>query len=72
MIREVHIYGFANELGRSEKSVQHTGLGRQLIEKACEIASQAGYPKIKVISAIGTQLYYEKLGFRKAGLYHEK
>ena len=72
MIREVHIYGFAAKLSGENTSAQHHGLGRQLIQHACEIANDYGYASINVISAIGTREYYRKLGFNDNGLYQSK
>ena len=63
MIREVHVYGRVASLHGSGQNAQHTGLGRRLIEKACEIALAHQYIHINVISAIGTRKYYENLGF---------
>ncbi len=70
MIREVHIYGVLTAL-RESGNYQHAGYGRRLINKAIEIAKKNGYKRLKVISAIGTRAYYEKLGFCQNGLYHE-
>ncbi len=70
MIREVHIYGPSLPLGdESQGEAQHIGLGTQLIEKAKEMAREAGYKRIAVISAIGTRNYYRKHGFALDGLY---
>ena len=70
MIREVHVYGPALNLGEdSHGEAQHMGLGSRLVERACEIARQAGYDRIAVISAIGTQEYYARLGFAADGHY---
>ena len=62
MIREVHVYGPALNLGKdSSGEAQHMGLGTELIiEKAKEMAKEAGYGRIAVISAIGTREYYNK------------
>lgn len=72
MIREVHVYGFATKIDSSGSSAQHHGLGRALIERACEIARDAGYSSINVISAIGTRDYYRRQDFKDAGLYQRK
>lgn len=72
MIREVHIYGIATKLAQEGTSAQHRGLGRQLIERACTIAREAGYRALNVISAVGTREYYRKLGFRDRGLYQQR
>lgn len=72
MIREVHIYGEAARIDEDGKAAQHLGLGRKLIERACEIARKAGYTSINVISSVGTRNYYRKLGFVDADLYQNK
>jgi elongator complex protein 3 len=70
MIREVHVYGVAADLGeRSPQKAQHLGLGRRLIERAARLAAEAGHREIAVISAVGTRDYYRALGFRDRGLY---
>lgn len=74
MIREVHVYGAVAGIHQEGQAAQHRGLGKQLVERACEIARDAGYERINVISAIGTREYYRKLGFTVAhdGLYQQK
>lgn len=72
MIREVHVYGMATQLGAGGTSAQHLGLGRRLIERASEIAREAGYSRFNVISAVGTREYYRHLGFIDHGLYQQK
>ena len=72
MIREVHVYGRASSLHKSGTSAQHRGLGKKLIERASELAREAGYTKLNVISAIGTRAYYRNLGFIDNGLYQQK
>lgn len=72
MIREVHVYGNAAHISGHDGTAQHLGLGKKLIEKACEIATEAGYERINVISAIGTRPYYRKRGFSDNGLYQQR
>lgn len=79
MIREVHIYGSVVQLDKNlpdnQGRAQHIGLGKSLIEKACQIASDAGYTKMNVISAIGTRSYYRRQGFTQMttnGLYQQR
>lgn len=72
MIREVHVYGATAQIHQEGSSAQHTGLGRKLVARACEIAAQAGYERINVISAVGTREYYRHLGFTDNGLYQTK
>lgn len=70
MVRELHIYGPALELGAAHQGQpQHAGLGRRLAEHAMQIAREAGFARIAVISAIGTREYYRKLGFARDELY---
>lgn len=69
MIREVHVYGIAAHLGKSDVAAQHRGLGRALVSRAVDIAREAGYARLNVISSVGTREYYRHLGFADAGLY---
>lgn len=72
MIREVHVYGAVARFHETGEGAQHLGLGRKLVERACEIAREAGYARINVISAVGTRGYYRALGFSDAGLYQTR
>lgn len=72
MIREVHVYGRVAGLHQGGENAQHRGLGRMLIERACDIAEENGYQAINVISAIGTRVYYRKQGFTDNGLYQQR
>ena len=72
MIRELHVYGQAIELGKkseSEKGSQHKGFGKWLMDKAEEIAKGNGYKKLYVLSGIGVREYYKKLGYSLEGAY---
>ncbi len=70
MIREVHVYGPALNLGdNSQGEAQHMGLGTELVQKAMQMAKEAGYSHIAVISAIGTRNYYTRHGFVLNGAY---
>ncbi len=70
MIREVHVYGPALEIGgASEGEAQHRGLGRRLIERAEELARERAFARLAVIAAIGTRAYYRRLGFDVEGAY---
>lgn len=72
MIREVHVYGVAARVGQEGVAAQHRGLGRSLVARACELAREAGFERINVISAVGTREYYRSLGFTDHGLYQHK
>ena len=71
LLRELHVYGEATALGK-QGTVQHRGMGKQLMKKAEEIAKQNGKDKIVVISAVGTREYYKKLGYEREGIYMVK
>lgn len=68
IIRELHVYGPALNIGSSAKT-QHLGLGTKLLNRAKKIAHQKKYSKLSVISAVGTKEYYRKKGFQDNLLY---
>jgi len=74
IIRELHVYGQKQSLSAESapSKTQHMGFGKQLMQKAEEIAADAGFKKIAVISAIGTREYYKKLGYKLEGTYMTK
>jgi histone acetyltransferase (RNA polymerase elongator complex component) len=41
---------------------QHGGFGRQLMQRAEQVAISAGFRKIAVISGVGVRNYYRRLG----------
>jgi elongator complex protein 3 len=73
-IRELHIYSRALQLGAtSERSLQHQGLGKELMAKAEQIAREEwGCNKILVISGVGVRPYYQKRGYAQEGPYMGK
>jgi len=74
LIRELHIYGSMVPVGKGakQKEWQHRGYGKELIEHAEKIASEAGYGKLAIISGIGAREYYRKLGYNLDGVYMAK
>lgn len=77
MIRELHVYGKVQEVGVStgntgDKSAQHLGLGRKLLEIAESISSRNGMSQIAIISGIGVRGYYQKNGYELRGSYMMK
>ncbi len=73
IIRELHTYGkTVQHEQKGSEHTQHKGLGKQLMINAEEIAREASYKKIAVISSIGTRDYYRKLGYTRVGLYMVK
>lgn len=70
MLREVHVYGQSLRLGENAAGVaQHAGLGTRLLEEAADLARQAGYARLAVISATGTRDYYRRRGYVDGALY---
>ncbi|MBP6069119.1 MAG: GNAT family N-acetyltransferase, partial [Anaerolineaceae bacterium] len=73
IIREVHVYGQSLEVGTEQAgAAQHAGLGKNLIQKAEEIARAQGYKQLAVIAAVGTRQYYAMRGFEMGELYMVK
>ena len=74
VVRELHVYG--SEVGVGEAAGdghQHQGYGRRLLARAEELAADAGYVKLAVLSGIGAREYYrEKLGYIQDGPYVSK
>ena len=70
MIREVHVYGPALGIGaESSGQPQHAGLGTRLLDAARQLSRDAGFHRISVIAATGTQGYYAARGFARGELY---
>ncbi|SIR23860.1 elongator complex protein 3 [Haladaptatus litoreus] len=75
LIRELHVYGSEVSVGSESEDTQHQhrGYGRRLMEKAEDLARDAGYEKLSVISGIGAREYYRnKLGYHQDGPYVSK
>ncbi|MCX8194074.1 MAG: tRNA uridine(34) 5-carboxymethylaminomethyl modification radical SAM/GNAT enzyme Elp3 [Candidatus Pacearchaeota archaeon] len=73
LVRELHVYGPAVELGKKAKEViQHKGLGKWLMNEAEKIAKAKKCTKIKVISGVGVREYYRTLGYNLEGTYMVK
>ena len=70
VIRELHIYGRALTIGATgEGNAQHRGMGSHLLAGAADIARAAGWRRLSVIAALGTQEYYRRRGFSSGELY---
>ena len=72
IVRELHVYGQALNLGKEGEESQHRGLGKLLMKKAEEIANEEGFDKLSVISGVGVREYYRKLGYELEGAYMTK
>ncbi len=73
-IRELHVYGQSIPIGEQmEKSGQHKGWGKKLMEEAETIAkNEYGMEQINVIAGIGVREYYRKLGYVQNGAFVKK
>lgn len=74
LIRELHVYGPVALIGlKDDISWQHRGFGRMLMNKAEQISKEEyDANKILVMSAVGTRMYYKKLGYKLEGPYMVK
>jgi len=75
LVRELHVYGSQVGLGSASEDDQHQhrGYGRRLLETAEELAADAGFDKLAVISGIGVRQYYrDKLDYKQDGPYVSK
>ena len=83
VVRELHVYGSEVGVGRAADEGngeaggvdqhQHRGYGRRLVRRAEELAADAGYEKLAILSGIGVRRYYrDKLGYRQDGPYVSK
>ncbi|MFO7833125.1 MAG: GNAT family N-acetyltransferase, partial [Halohasta sp.] len=75
IVRELHVYGSEAGIGKEagDRDWQHRGYGRKLLAQAEELAVDAGFDKLSVISGIGVRQYYrEKLGYTQDGPYVSK
>ena len=71
LIRELHVYGPAVSIGK-RGTVQHKGIGKNLLKKAEGIARKEHKKKIVIISGVGAREYYRKLGYISEGPYMVK
>lgn len=75
LIRELHVYGSLQSLKTQEESgqkVQHSGLGKRLLETAEKIAQKSDFSKLSVISGVGVREYYRKQGYKLEETYMVK
>jgi len=72
LLRELHVYGSIVPLGkgaREDEEWQHRNYGIRLLRKAEEIARDAGYRKLAIMSGIGVRDYYRRQGYERSGPY---
>jgi elongator complex protein 3 len=71
IIRELHVYGELVAMG-TVKKVQHSGLGKELLNAAERLVAAAEINKIAIISGVGVRGYYKKLGYKLEETYMKK
>jgi elongator complex protein 3 len=71
LMRELHVYGSLVPLGRDAESDewQHRNFGKALVARAEEIASDAGFTSLGIMSGIGVRPYYRRQGYERRGPY---
>ena len=74
IIRELKVLGKEVAIGKkSDKGVQHKGLGQDLIEESERIClEEFDKKKLFILSGIGVKQYYRKLGYANDGVYVSK
>jgi elongator complex protein 3 len=72
IVRQLQVVGPAVPIGEDDEAIQHSGYGRQLVERAEAIARSNGFAKLAIISAVGTREYYGNLGYERDGPYMSK
>lgn len=72
LIREIHTYGQLTPIDGGKGAVQHSGLGKKLLQQAEKMAAKEGYKKIAVIAGIGVREYFRKNGYTLEGEYMVK
>ncbi|MFA5331401.1 MAG: tRNA uridine(34) 5-carboxymethylaminomethyl modification radical SAM/GNAT enzyme Elp3 [Methanoregula sp.] len=75
LVRELHVYGslvpVGSEADESEEW-QHRSFGRILLSRAEEIARDAGFRRVAIMSGIGVRPYYRRQGYVRSGPYMVK
>ena len=72
LVRELHTYGRLAPIGSKGTQSQHVGFGTKLLLEAEQIAREAGYKKLAIISGIGVREYYKNRGYMMEGTYMVK
>jgi elongator complex protein 3 len=72
IIRELHVYGElvpTNISSGVKKKIQHSGIGKELMNLAEKIAKKEKCVNMAVISGVGARGYYRKLGYKLKNTY---
>ena len=73
-VRELHVYGelIPEKIDQKKNQIQHTGIGKKLMQQALELSQENSCQKIIVISGVGVRNYYRKLGYKLSETYMVK
>ena len=71
LMRELHVYGSLVPVGQGAESEewQHREYGKVLLARAEEIARNAGFHCLAIMSGIGVRPYYRRQGYERRGPY---
>ncbi|NCB17567.1 MAG: GNAT family N-acetyltransferase, partial [Synergistales bacterium] len=69
MLRELKVFGRMAPLGSQGKDWQHRGFGKELVERAEDVARSQGADSLRVISGVGVRRYYRGLGYELQAPY---
>jgi elongator complex protein 3 len=71
LLRELHVYGSLVPVGKDAESEewQHREYGKMLLARAEEIARNAGFGSLAIMSGIGVRPYYRRQGYERRGPY---
>jgi elongator complex protein 3 len=71
LMRELHVYGSLVPVGKDAESEewQHRSHGRALLAQAEEIAREAGFRRLAIMSGVGVRPYYRRQGYERRGPY---
>ncbi len=74
LLRELHVYGSLVPVGKDagDEEWQHRRYGKELLARAGEIASAAGFRHLAIMSGIGVRPYYRRQGYERSGPYMVK
>ncbi len=74
LMRELHVYGSIVPVGKKaeDEEYQHRSFGTDLLGRAEEIARDAGFSRLVIMSGIGVRPYYRRQGYERAGPYMAK
>ena len=69
MLRELKVFGRMAPLGSQGKDWQHRGFGKELVERAEDVARSQAADSLRVISGVGVRRYYRGLGYELQAPY---